>query len=134
MVSAYVLDTNIVSEAMRRNDAVLAQIEEAMSRNDVLYLCPVVHFEATRGILHSGDELLREAYEELTPTWLWDDLYRRDWNMAAELWRRALSMGRNDKDADLLIAAFALNRDAVMVTHNPRHFVHLVNALEDWVP
>lgn len=44
-----VLDTNTVSQILRRNAAVLERLLEAADGADDLYMCPVVFYELRRG-------------------------------------------------------------------------------------
>ncbi len=48
------------------------------------------------------------------------------------MWSDSRSAGRPCADADTLIAAFASNRDALLVTDNLAHFEHLGVPLENW--
>jgi len=132
MSVGYVLDTNVISYAMRRRPEVLARLEAAMGSNAVLRLCPVVHYEILRGLLRTGNPIQRQSYDDLLAVMLWDDLRLRDWEAAAGLWHRSMALGRPVGDADLLLAAFAVNREAVLVTNNSRHFAHLDIPLVDW--
>jgi predicted nucleic acid-binding protein len=62
----------------------------------------------------------------------WDDLTRHDWDTAADLWVQQRKQGLPIADADLLIAAFTLNRDAVLVTDNEKDFANLGLTIENW--
>lgn len=63
----------------------------------------------------------------------WQDYRRDDWALAAELWAQRRALGRPIADADLLIAVFARNRDAVLVTDNEKDFVDLGVKVENWM-
>jgi len=58
---------------------------------------------------------------------------RQDREEAAALWASCNARGRPVGDFDGLIAALARLRDAVVVTHNRRHFEELGVGTTDWV-
>ncbi len=56
------------------------------------------------------------------------------WNYAAQVWARFRSRGRPlDDDADLLIAAYARQLQATLVTNNTRDFEGLGVRLANWI-
>jgi len=132
MEPVYVLDTNIISFALERADPSSDRVNAAIREGVLLYLCPVVLFEVRRGFLHRPNARKSEAFERLTRFMVWDELSRDDWERAAELYAACESSGRHTDDADLLIAAYAVNRDAIIVTDNVRHLGGLGVDVENW--
>jgi predicted nucleic acid-binding protein len=131
-MTAYVLDTNIVSFIMRRDADVKAQFDTHNIAANEFILCPTVWYEVRRGLIY------RDAKNQLNfvTAWLarfsWQDYTREDWRLAAETWARLRASGRQMADADLLIAVFALNRNAVLVTDNTADFAGLPLTLDNW--
>src|SRR3989441_7830801 len=57
----FVLDTNIISQILRRNAPALARLREAADHDDDLFMCPVVFYELWRGLSYRGaDRQLEE--------------------------------------------------------------------------
>ncbi|MBI5301451.1 MAG: hypothetical protein HY868_04885 [Chloroflexi bacterium] len=50
-MTTYLLDTNIISLLLRRNQSVEQRAEDSFVANDVLVLSPIVYFEIKRGLL-----------------------------------------------------------------------------------
>lgn len=130
---AYVLDTDIISYLMQRELSVRVTLAEAIAQGAIVLLCPVVHYEIMRGLLHHRAPRKLAAFERLSQTLEHEPLDMSDWECAARLWSEACRRGRPTQDADLLIAAYAIGRDAILVTNNTRHFEHLPVKLENWL-
>lgn len=132
MARAYVVDTNIVSSVLRQDRNAAGRLDEVLRLGGTLYLCPVVYYEVVRGLLHSPVARMLEVFDEMRSHLLWQEFTPADWQLAAQLWAEARSSGRPHADADILIAAYALGRSAVLVTDNERHFSDLGLTIENW--
>lgn len=129
----FVLDTNIISAVLRRDAVVRSRLVAETVNGAQLYLCPVVYFEVLRGLRHRDAHGQEARLKALARGLDWEELWRDDWERASDLWANAASRGRRcDDDADLLIAAYALNRSATVVTANRPHFESLGVPVENW--
>jgi len=129
----FVLDTNVISAILRRDVSARHRLADETVRGSLLYLCPVVYFEVLRGPRHRDARGQQARLAALARGLGWEELWRDDWERAADLWSDAASRGRRcDDDADLLIAAYSLNRRAVVVTDNVSHFEALGVPFENW--
>jgi len=72
------------------------------------------------------------AFERLIEAMSWRDFNAAIWERASDLWSLLRSQGRAHNDADVLIAAHALEFDAILVTVNADHFRETGVRLEDW--
>ncbi len=128
-----VLDTNIVSAILRRHKGVRQQLKEELTENAIVYLCPVVYFEVLRGLRHKDAHGQEARFQALVSALNGDAFEHPDWVMAAQMWGHACKRGRrSDDDADVLIAAYARNRAATVVTENMRDFEVFDIPLENW--
>ena len=93
---------------------------------------PIVYFEMRRGLLKRDAQRLMQAFDEMVDRHLWIDVSRGDWESAAVLWARTQSRGRPIEDSDLLIAAQANRRSAIVITDNLRHFRDTADRVEAW--
>lgn len=128
----YVFDTNTISWLLARDASVIAGMTETIKPADLILGCPVVWFEVQRGLLAKDARRQNQRFEALFATFLWQDFNRDDWRLAAELWTARRTQGIPIHDADLLIAAFARNRGATLVTDNIKDFEKLGVSLENW--
>lgn len=129
----YCLDTDIIIEYFRGNEAIKNKIEN-LEDNDSIGLTWLSVCEFFKGIFASGkfDEemflkkfvesavMLEESYES---TKIGDDIYgtlKRNGNLL--------------NDADIIIASIVKSRDSVLVTNNEEHF-RRINGLkvENWL-
>ena len=127
-------DTNIVNYVLKAIPGVRERLEESITGGDEIMLCPPVHFEMVRYLLLKGASRVLRGYEALTARWTWSDLSRSDWEEAARIWSQCHRKGLAVSDFDVLIGTMAMRRDAVVVTHDTRHFESLGVPTVDWVP
>jgi predicted nucleic acid-binding protein len=128
-----VLDTNILSALLRHEAKPVENTARAATANDQLLLCPVVFYEALRGLLHRDAQVQRQRLLDYAAALIWDDLNRADWEIAADLWAALRGQGLQVGDADLLIGVYALQRKAIVVTANEKHFIPLAVPTENWL-
>ena len=131
-MARFVLDTNVISQMLRRNVAALAHLRQAVENDDELFMCPVVFYELWRGLRYRGAERQLAELEGLSRALQWADYDRPMWVDAAGLWADQRRRGRTTDDADLLIAAFARRLQATLVTNNTSDFVDLGLPVVDW--
>lgn len=131
-MTVYVLDTNIVSLILRRDPMAIARFSESAVPENIFIGCPLVWFEIRRGLLKRDAKQQLARFEMLFSTFHWQDYTAADWALAATLWVDRFKVGLPVADADLLIAAFARERNAVLVTNNVADFAQLGITLETW--
>ncbi len=122
-MDAAILDTDTLSEIIRRRNFVVAENAAAYLRaHRLLAFSVITKFEVIRGYrLRQSWSQLRRFEEICQRSMIFavdDDIF----DCAADLWGQAKRLGLPAGDADLLIAATALRRDRVLVTGNVRHF------------
>ena len=131
-MARFVLDTNTVSQILRRNATVVGRLREAAGGGDDLYMCPVVFYELWRGLAYRDARRQLEDLDAFTRTLQWVDYERGMWIDAARLWADRRRQGRPHDDADLLIAAFTRRLRATVVTNNTADFMDLGVPVVDW--
>lgn len=131
-MARFVLDTNTISQILRRNHTALARLREAADNNDDLFLCPLVFYELWRGLRYRGADRQLDELAAFARTLQWIDYDRDMWIGAAELWAIRRQHGQTHDDADLLIAAFAQKLRATVVTNNTADFAGLDLPIVDW--
>jgi len=113
----YVLDTNVISDLLKRHLQVTQRVEASLKRGDFLYLCQPVYYEVLRGLLwKKAASQLTVLETSFRPTFEWLPLTDSDWIQAAHYWETTVRSGRQLADSDLLIAAVASRIDAIVVT------------------
>lgn len=131
-MTVYVLDTNIISLLLRQNTAILMNFRQILSADHIVLACPMVWYELRRGLLAQDAKGQMQRLEALFATFEWQDYIRDDWSMAASLWTQRRQLGLPISYADLLIAVFARNRNAILITDNEKAFAQLGVTVENW--
>lgn len=133
MSSRYLLDTNIVSELLRRPHGAVASRISAVGEESICTSI-VVAAELRYGARKSGSEQLRKRIDlllsalEILP--LEPPADKRYAEIRDHLTRRGTPIGPND----LLIAAQALAADLTLVTANTREFARVPSLrIENWL-
>lgn len=121
------LDTDILSEALKAKDAqVLANAQQYLSQYGRFSFSAITFYEVLRGLVATGASkqlttfLQTAANSNIMPVSI--PVLRR----SADLWAMATAGGHPRDDADLMIAATALEAGHILVTGNKSHF--------DWIP
>ena len=125
----YVLDTNIISEFVKKN-ANAGVIDWAQDHNEQLFITTVSIMELNYGIMRMPDgkrkgmlqEVINAIVEECA-----DRVYPLDSFSAylcAKLRCKAEALGRPPQIADCMIAAICQRNNATLVTHNTKDFEH----------
>ncbi len=123
---SYLLDTNVVSETIRRhqNKAVVEWLEQVPA--EALFISVLTLGEIRKGVEALTDKKRREKLrlwlERELPVWFEDRVLPVDLAVA-ERWGRLLAQaGRPVPTIDSLLAATALHYELRLVTRNARDF------------
>jgi tRNA(fMet)-specific endonuclease VapC len=128
------LDTDVLSALMRGIPSALSHANKYLSENPELAFSSITRYEILRGLkaknasrqLASFDAFC--ANNKVLP--LTDPIVVR----AADIYAELHAQGRLIPDADLLIAATALEHNLVLVTNNISHFNRIRQLrLENWL-
>lgn len=131
---AALLDTDLLSELLKqRNATVTAHAAAYLQQHGQFAISAFSRFEVRRGYLvkHATSALAR--FEVFCAHSLVLPVTAAVLDRAAELWAEARRGGHPFGDADLVIAATALEHARVLVTGNGRHFAWVPGlSIEDW--
>ena len=132
---AYSLDTDIITKLLKKhpgNQRIVDRFREELRQNSPFVICPVVFYEIRRELVFKGAAAQLSAFEKLVEAMMWKEFSARIWDRASNLWSALRARGRSHHDADVLIAAHALEYGAVIVTGNVQHFQDTGAQVEDW--
>ena len=129
-----ILDTNIVSQIVRRNTSVIENYNAAIDRGDTLGISAITYYELRRGAfapqfvrLKPALEIMLEDLELVIPDF-------HTYQIAAEIWWDLKQAGTKLEDNDILIAATAISFGETLVSDNTKHFDRIPNLkLENWI-
>jgi len=130
----YLLDTNVVTQLLKRTPRVVESYRHALEQGEQVYLSAVVYYEVKRGLLHLGAaKQLRQLDEDFRNVLRWAPVSDAAWDQAAYFWAECRRQGKpHDDDGDLLIAAQAHLLGVALVTWNTRDFIDFQISTENW--
>ena len=133
-MDAAILDTDILSEVLKQKDQqVLASAQQYLIEHQRLAFSAMTLYEIVRGL--RSNQAVRKLGEFLNTAGT-SDVFPISVPVlmcAADLWADARNGGNPQNDADLIIAATALEANRVLVTGNTHHFSWIKSLrLADW--
>lgn len=128
------LDTDILSELLKlRNPAVRDKALAYSQEHGALAFSAITRYEIIRGYKDHEAERQLQRFGTFCQHALIVPLADEILDRAADLWVLARRGGHPRGDADLLIAATALEHQRVLATGNTSHFAWIPGiVLEDW--
>lgn len=128
------LDTDVFSEVLKgKHASAVAAAERYLEEHGRLTFSAITHYEVERGLLSKRAAKLLTRFDaivaasELLPISL--GVLKR----AARIWALAARQGHPRNDADILVAATAIEHKLPLVTGNRRHFDWIADLqLEEW--
>jgi len=128
------LDTDILSELLKQKNPVVVQKAAAyLVQHGQFALSALSRYEMLRGLLDKQATSALAKFAIFCQQSLILSVTDVVLDRAADLWVLAGRQGRPRSDADLLIAATALEHGRALVTGNTQHFSWIPGlTLEDW--
>ena len=129
---AYLIDTDIIIFALRKDKSVLIKFEE--NKNIPISISMITYAELIFGAKRSQNEqqnMIKVMHiRELYPI---EDLNEGVMEVFADIKAKMFNNGIRIEDMDLLIAATAIYNDLTLVTNNVKHFEKIPYLkLENW--
>lgn len=132
-MTIYALDTNIVSYILKGNADVIGRYKAETQKGNSIILPPIVVFEIIRGLKAIGAEKRLKAFEDFCADIDIGIIDLPVWYKAADIHANLRKLGKPGSDADILIAAFCVLNDYVLVTNNTKDFENISGLrLDDW--
>jgi tRNA(fMet)-specific endonuclease VapC len=128
------IDTDTLSAIMRQNTDALANAQAYIAVHKVLTISLITRYEILRGLKAKQATTQQAAFEQFCASNivipLTDPTILRGSEIYADLHRRGLLIG----DADILIAATAIEHGLVLVTNNTSHFSRIPDLhVQNWL-
>jgi len=130
---AVLLDTDIFSELLKQHPLVLQQVRTYLAEHSRLAFSIITRYELLRGLKAKQARTQEAAFTLLCQASLILPLTDQVVDRAATLYGELHRQGALLPDADLLIAATALEAQRTLVTNNLAHFQRVPNlVIETW--
>ena len=129
----YALDANTIIHLLRGTPSVVQRYERMLVQGIPIIIPPYVDFEIRRGLRYANATAKEKLYQKLCGSCEIGEMRRETWVYAATLYSDLRHSNFTVGDADLLIAAFCLVDEYVLVTNNIRDFERFASLqLVDW--
>lgn len=126
-MDAALLDTDILNEVLKQKNAVVVlQASAYLQEHGQFAIAAISRYEVIRGLRDANATAQLSRFATFCQNTLVFPITDAVLDRAANLWVHARQGGHPRSDADLMIAATALEHGRVLVTANTAHFV--------WVP
>jgi len=130
----YALDTNIISYLLRGDKDVYDRWLHERLKGNKSIIPLVAYYEARRGLIAAKATARLREFEEMCNALSVDVLTLADIDTASDIYAKQKKQGKPIGDADILIAAQAVNRGYTLVTNNVKHFKGIEGLIfENWV-
>jgi predicted nucleic acid-binding protein len=121
-MSAYALDSNIVSYLLKRDAEVWKKYNQAVGAGATCIIPPIVYYEVRRGLLAIDATRQLQVFAKMCRELGVGRMTNAILDEAAQLYARNRKRGTVVDDSDLFIAAFCIVNDFILVTNNTKHF------------
>ena len=130
----YALDTNIIAYWLQKNKQIAEHIQGAIKQGDTIIVPPPTYYEIRRGFKHKAAPAKEFAFSLICQSVEIGEMNMAAWEEAADIYGKSRKAGKPIEDTDILIAAFCIVNDYVLVTNNTDHFEG-INGLQmvNWV-
>lgn len=129
----YCLDTDILIEYFRGNEAIKERVEN-LSENDAIGLTWLSVYEFFKGIFISGKFDEEKFLQNLIDSAVVMEETYKSAKIAGEIYAGLKREGNLINDADILIASIVKDYDAILVTNNEEHFKRAKGLkVENWL-
>lgn len=130
----YLLDTNVVSAIIKKNEIVQDKLDEVSLDLEAVFISGITYYEIKRGLIASNATTKLSDFNKLCqdyPVLFWNDIAILE--KAAEIHAYLKKRGMRLEDADIFIAAIAIVRELVLVSHDSDMLRVPELTVEDWL-
>jgi len=131
----YALDTNVVFRYLKNELPSVKNVDDALFANHKLIVPKIVDYEVCRGfkLMHTPSQRKEQVYKLLTQRCPVAEMDTNVWERATDVYKELYRKGFTVGELDILIAAFCLSRDLILVTNNTKDFVNIDGLIiVDW--
>lgn len=128
------LDTNIITAFLKGNPNVVERVEQYINEYESLTISIFSYYEILRGLKALGSKKKLQAFDRFINDCEIEELERPVVIKAADIYVNLKREGKLVEDADIFIAATALNKGLAVVTDNEKHFKRIKGLdVENWL-
>lgn len=128
------LDTNIITAFLKGNLTVIERVEQYTDEYESLTISIISYYEILRGLKDLGSKKKLQAFNRFINDCEVEELGRSVIEKAANIYVNLKNQGKLVEDADILVAATAMDKGLVVITDNEKHFRRIKGlVVENWL-
>jgi predicted nucleic acid-binding protein len=129
----YALDTNIVTYYLKGNEKIQDKVDKE-AENDNIIIPPFAYFEIKKWLMAVNSKIKLQAFEKLFDRYGIDNIEKETLDLSLSIYKKLRDNGITIDDGDLLIAAYCIQNNYILVTNNLKHFEGIENIqVVNWV-
>jgi predicted nucleic acid-binding protein len=117
----YTLDSNIVSYYLK-NNADLVEKVDAEIKNNCIVISPIVYYEINNWLLKNNSKKKAAIFEKICSDRGIGIIDKNTLDIASAIFIKLRKDGIKIDDTDILIAAWCIQNDYILITNNLKHF------------
>ena len=130
----YALDTNIITYYLKGDEEIMDKVDKEAQKDNVI-IPPFVYFEVKKWLLAVNSKNKIKAFETLFEKYGIDAIEKGTLDLALSIYIKLRKEGITIDDGDLLIAAYCIQNNYILVSNNLKHFERIENMrLVNWTP
>jgi len=122
----YALDTNIITYYLKGNEKILDKVDKEAG-NDNIIIPPFAYFEVKKWLLAVNSKNKLEAFEKLFEKCGIDAIEKEILDFSLSIYIKLRKNGITIDDGDLLIAAYCIQNNYILVSNNQKHYEKIEN-------
>jgi predicted nucleic acid-binding protein len=133
-MNTYALDTNIISYYLKKNQEIINKVSIEIKDDNRIIIPPVVYFEIKRWLLSNNATAKLAAFDTLCSHSDMGIIDKEILEIAISLYIDLRKRGLIIEDADILIAAYCIKNNCILVTNNIKHFENVKGlTIVNWI-
>jgi predicted nucleic acid-binding protein len=132
-MNVYALDSNIVSYYLKNSNELINRIDAEIQNNSIV-ISPIVYYEVRNWLTGNNAKKKMAVFEKMYSDKGIGVIDKSTMDIASMIFVKLQKRGIVIDDADILIAAWCIQNDYILVTNNLKHFENIENLkIENWV-
>jgi predicted nucleic acid-binding protein len=129
----YALDTNILTYYLKGNDIIMDKVDSEAENGNIV-IPPFVYYEIKKWLLANNSKVKLQAFEKLFNNYGIDNINEETLDLSLSIYIKLRKSGITIDDGDLLIAAYCIQNNYVLITNNQKHYRNIENIqVTNWV-
>ena len=129
----YVLDTNILTYYLKGNEKILDKVDKE-AENDNIVIPFYVYFEIMKWLLAVNSKTKLQVFERLFEKYGISIIDKETLDISLAIYIKLRKSGITVDDGDLLIAAYCIKNNYILVSNNIKHFERIENLqIINWI-